>query len=199
MKKLFISFWRSTSILRSNENECRPKTSKIKYDVLGNVTALSGDVFKSKVNDSSSIRLGLKFGIKKGDIITTGKDSYVKIQLLDNTVISLGPESHFSFRNYEFESITDRSANFDLLKGKMRVKVNNKIERGKLKFNTMSISMGVRGTEFLANQSTLKTGDQIEHVALLSGQLEINGKDAKIKKTLNPNMFLRTKEQRLRK
>ena len=118
-EKNYLSLFRhSISILRSNENECRPKTSKIKYDVLGNVTALSGDVFKSKVNDSSSIRLGLKFGIKKGDIITTGKDSYVKIQLLDNTVISLGPESHFSFRNYEFESITDRSANFDLLKGK---------------------------------------------------------------------------------
>ena len=170
-----------------------PKTSKIKYDVLGSVIALSGDVFRSDDDGLDSRRVGFKFGIKKGDIITTGKNSFVKIQLIDETVISLGPDTHFSFKDYNFESITDRNANFDLLKGKMRIKVNNKIERGKLKFNTMSISLGVRGTEFLANQSILKTGQAIEQVALLSGKLEINGKDANIKKTLSPNMYVRTK------
>ena len=116
-----------------------PKTSKIKYDVLGNVTKVLGDVFKQSKGETSSSRIGLKFGIKMGDIITTGKKSYVKIKLVDDTVISIGPESHFSFRNYKFESITDRDATFDLLKGKMRIKVNNKIERGKLNFNTLSL------------------------------------------------------------
>ena len=157
-----------------------PKTSKIKYDVLGNVTKVKGDVFKQSKGESSSSRIGLNFGIKNGDIITTGKKSYVKIKLIDDTIISIGPESHFSFRNYQFESMTDRDAAFDLLKGKMRIKVNNKIERGNLNFNTLSLAMGVRGTEFLATQSISKSGDSTEQVALLSGALSLKGKQAKI-------------------
>ena len=42
-----------------------PKTSKIKYDVLGNVTKVLGDVFKQSTGETSSSRIGLKFGIKK--------------------------------------------------------------------------------------------------------------------------------------
>lgn len=171
-----------------------PKTSKIKYDVLGNVINVQGSVFKQSKGESSSTRIGLKFGVKKGDIITTGKRSYVKIKLIDDTIISIGPESHFSFRNYKFESITDRNAAFDLLKGKMRIKVNNKIERGNLEFNTLSLAMGVRGTEFLASQNISKSGDSTEQVALLTGAITINGKQASISKRIKPNQIIRAKK-----
>ena len=171
-----------------------PKTSKIKYDVLGNVTKAQGDVFKQSKGENSSTRIGIKFGVKKGDIITTGKKSYVKIKLIDDTVISIGPESHFSFRNYKFESMTDRDAAFDLLKGKMRIKVNNKIERGNLNFNTLSLAMGVRGTEFLATQSISKSGESTEQVALLSGALSLGGKQAKIPTRILPNQVVRAKK-----
>lgn len=170
-----------------------PKTSKIRYDVLGEVITLQGDVFKQSKGEESSKRIGLKFGIKKGDVITTGQKSYVKIRLIDNTSISIGPESHFSFRNYKFESITDRNAAFDLLKGKMRIKVNNKIERGSLEFNTQSLAMGVRGTEFLATQDISKDGKSTEQIALLSGALTINGKHTTIDQSIKPNQIVRAK------
>tara|TARA_B100000925_G_scaffold291726_1_gene281024 strand:+ start:4096 stop:4923 length:828 start_codon:yes stop_codon:yes gene_type:complete len=171
-----------------------PKTSKIKYDVLGSVINVQGSVFKQSKGESSSTRIGLKFGVKKGDILTTGKRSYVKIKLIDDTIISIGPESHFSFRNYKFESITDRNAAFDLLKGKMRIKVNNKIERGNLEFNTLSLAMGVRGTEFLASQNISKSGDSTEQVALLTGAITINGKQASISQRIKPNQIVRAKK-----
>ena len=40
-----------------------PKTSKIKYDVLGNVTKAQGNVFKQSKGENSSTRIGIKFGV----------------------------------------------------------------------------------------------------------------------------------------
>jgi hypothetical protein len=200
MKYLFfIAFILSPLINAQMKMSVDPKTSKIKYDILGSVINVKGDVYKQSKGDQNSTRIGLKFGIKKGDIITTGKRSYVKMKLIDDTIISLGPNSHFSFRNYKFESITDRDAAFDLLKGKMRIKVNTKIERGNLNFNTLSLAMGVRGTEFLATQSISNQGDSTEQVALLSGSILINGKQAKISKKLSPGKIIRAKKTKSNK
>lgn len=195
----FIALILSPVINAQMKMSVDPKTSKIRYDILGSVTNVKGDVYKQSKGEQNSIRIGLKFGIKKGDIITTGKKSYVKIKLIDDTIISLGPESHFSFRNYKFESMTDRDAAFDLLKGKMRIKVNTKIERGNLNFNTLSLAMGVRGTEFLASQSISSKGDSTEQIALLSGSILINGKQAKISKKLNPGRIIRAKKTKSNK
>ena len=55
--------------------------------------------------------------------------------------------------------------------------------------------MGVRGTEFLATQSISKAGDSTEQVALLSGAISINGKQAEISNKVLPNQIIRQKKQ----
>ena len=169
-----------------------PKTSKVTYDVIGNVISFNGDVFQKDDSRSRSKRVGLNFGVKKGDLITTGDQSYVKIKLVDGTLISLGPDSFFSFKEFSFRTITDRNAMFELLKGKMRVKVINKIEKGKLKFNTLSLSLGVRGTEFLANQDFDKDGTSKEQIALLKGNISVDSKKSSFQKDLKENSILQT-------
>jgi hypothetical protein len=186
-----LTMFFSISALSQMKMSVDPKTSKMKYDVIGEVTSFQGDVFKKTNRSSSNTRLGLKFGVKKGDIISTGRDSFVKINLIDDTIISLGPESIFSFEDYSFDSLTDRDAFFNLLKGKMRIKVKNKIERGNLKFNTLTMSFGVRGTEFLANQDLKQSGESFEQIALLEGEIELSGKNIELAKSLKPRDHLK--------
>ena len=108
-------------------------------------------------------------------------------------LLSPWPESIFSFEDYSFDSLTDREAFFNLLKGKMRIKVKNKIERGNLKFNTLTMSFGVRGTEFLANQDLKQSGESFEQIALLEGEIELSGKNIELAKSLKPRGPLKTR------
>ena len=95
----------------------------------------------------------------------------------DSTIITLGQNSHFNFKNYEQTSNTNRNAEYDLKMGKARVDVPVKVAKGKLNFNTRTVSLGVRGTEFLMHQEIDKDGNLKEQIALLKGALEVTRED----------------------
>lgn len=156
-----------------------PKTSEVKYDIIGTVKNSRGFVAKRGAKESKDTKIGVNFGVKKGDEIRTGKNSFVKIVMIDETIISLGPNSVFDFANYDFKTKVDRSANYKLKKGKLRMKVPVKIESGKYQISLRTISLGVRGTEFLANHINTEEGSSVEQIALLEGVLALKRKNKK--------------------
>ena len=155
------------------------KTGKITYAGIGTVTFVTGKVYRTKEGEKNSEELGVNFQILKKDIIQTDRKSAIKIIMNDSTIITLGQNSHFNFKNYEQVSKSNRDADYDLKMGKARVEVPVKVAKGKLNFNTRTVSLGVRGTEFLMQQEIDKSGNLKEQIALLEGALEVTREDGK--------------------
>ena len=150
------------------------KTGKISYDKIGNVKFLKGKVFRTKKMEKASEEIGVNFPILEKDIIQTGEKSVIKIIMNDATIITLGENSHFNFKNYKMKSKSERVATYDLKSGNARIDVPVKISKGKLNFNTRTVSLGVRGTKFLMKQEVETNGDLKEQIALLEKQLKLN-------------------------
>lgn len=142
-----------------------PITSKAIPTFQGTVLLVKGEArrFDSKHPDGIILEKGERLYTK--DRIETSPQSLVKFQLTDQTIIALGPNSLFEIKEYNFKEINKRKALLNLIKGQLRAVIYQKAQPGDLEFRTKSIAMGVRGTEFLANEF-----EQTE-VALLSGTL----------------------------
>ena len=161
-----------------NEMSVDPKTSEVKYDIIGTVKNARGFVAKRGPKNQKIQKLESTLVLRRV-MIRTGKNSFVKIVMIDETIISLGPNSVFDFANYDFKTKVDRSANYKLKKGKLRMKVPVKIESGKYQISLRTISLGVRGTEFLANRINTERGSSVEQIALLEGVLALKRKKQK--------------------
>ncbi len=155
------------------------KTGKISYSAIGTVTFIKGKVYRTKIAEQTSEELGVNFPILEKDIIQTAEKSAIKIQMSDSTIITLGQNSHFNFENFTAKSKSEREAAYALKMGKARVEVPVKLSKGKLNFNTRTVSLGVRGTEFLMQQEIDKDGNSKEQIALLEGEIEIEREDGK--------------------
>lgn len=92
--------------------------------------------------------------LQTADIVKTGADGSVGINMSDNSLLSLGPNSTLSLDRYEFDSTTNQGA-FDasLRKGTLAV-VSGRIAKQSSQAVTVSTPnavLGVRGTEFVVS------------------------------------------------
>ena len=99
-------------------------------------------------------RLAAQVGtpLQSTDAVVTGADGSAGIAFIDNSLLSLGPNSVLAIERYAFNSTTHEGA-FDamLRKGTLSV-VSGKLAKQSpdaMKVKTPSSILGVRGTEFL--------------------------------------------------
>ena len=130
--------------------------------VHGIMRVVKGDVqVKSGKNDAiSRARIGGKVFPK--DTIITGKDSRVKIVMIDNNEINISPDSQIQIENYEYKSDGEKkNVMLNVIYGKVRNKVEQKYdgEASTFQVKTPSAVAGVRGTDFLTgfSRATRKT------------------------------------------
>jgi hypothetical protein len=94
--------------------------------------------------------------VNTGDVIMTGSDGSVGITLLDNSLLSAGPNSALSIDKFAFDSTTHQGGfEASLRKGTLAV-VSGKIAKQSpdaMKVKTPAAVLGVRGTEFLVRTS----------------------------------------------
>lgn len=122
--------------------------------------------------------MGVNDPVEAGDVISTGAGSFAKIELKDQTVITLGPSSEFDFTQYQ-NPAGDRDSLYNIVKGQVRVHVMKKAgPKEKIKFTSGVVALGVRGTEFLVNayQAASKATSDI---ALVTGELAVSGEGVK--------------------
>ncbi len=117
---------------------------------IGTIMATKGDAQVKRAQQMITIKNGMD--LQKGDEIITHKQTRVQIMLNDDTVITIGPESSFSFINYFFDgskkSIIQMQANkgfFRSVTGKI-----GKIAPERFKVKTQLATIGIRGTDFSA-------------------------------------------------
>jgi hypothetical protein len=147
---------------------------------VGSVTFLKGKAFITSMSNATS-QLNLLKGspIKEGDTINTADDSFLKIKFQDNSLISLGPNSKFLVEKFQIQN-EKRTSIYNLLVGKIRTLIQKKRKDGEvIQLKVGLISLGVRGTEILANAYLVK-GKQVSDAVLTKGQVSLDVQGSKV-------------------
>jgi len=121
--------------------------------VVGTVMNLSGPLLAKKADGSAKV-LSVKSSVEQGDTLVSEKGTYARIKFIDNSEITLRPNSQLKIDDFSFEEDKPEkdSAAFNLVKGGLRAVTGTLGKRNKEKFgmNTPTATIGIRGTIFIA-------------------------------------------------
>lgn len=138
---------------------------------MAQVKLIKGKVFKLLPSENrEELQVGDR--LSKGETLVTQELSFVKILMVDDTLLAIGPKSELKLSEFNFVDKTDRQIVYDIIKGQILGMVKNKAKEGEIVFRTKLSSMGVRGTEILINHQAIQ-GKEISEFALLSGHAEL--------------------------
>lgn len=116
----------------------------------GTIKTLKGTANIERAGQQTPATVGAK--VMANDRIVTGVDSSLGITLRDNTLLTAGPSSTLDLNRFAFDSTTHAGAVDATLKRGTLAVVSGKIAKASpeaVVFKTPSLSLGVRGTEFI--------------------------------------------------
>lgn len=148
------------------------ETGKAIPSFIGQLRLSQGKVFKRANGKLSEVYSGERFFV--GNSLVTGKDSMAKVMMVDDSIVSLGPESEVRFKEFTFKDKENRSCEYELVKGQLRGNVPQKLKSGKIDFKTSYSTMGIRGTEILVNHRNLGSRE-VSEFALIEGKADLSG------------------------
>ena len=123
-------------------------------DEAGTIKTLKGTASIEREGQKIPALIGSK--IMVSDRILTGADSSVGITLRDNTLLSAGANSTLVINRFAFDTTTHvGTVDATVKRGTLAV-VSGKIAKTSpenVSFNTPTVSLGVRGTEFIVEAS----------------------------------------------
>lgn len=121
---------------------------------VGQIKNLRGSVHVEREGQRLVATPGM--GVQQADVLVTGADGAVGVTFLDNSLLSIGPDSALAIDRYSFDSTT-HDGHFDasLKRGTLAVVSGRLVKRSPeaMRVRTPSTIMGVRGTEFVVKVS----------------------------------------------
>ncbi|MFT6071097.1 MAG: hypothetical protein ACJAT2_002086 [Bacteriovoracaceae bacterium] len=169
--KIIIFSLISNLAFAQKEFEFDPVASKVIPKYLGEVILVKGNVISLQKGESKRVKIKLGTKLWPKDIVETKGRSFLKVLMVDDTYLTLGPKSKMDFSKFKFVSKTNRIMDVNLLRGKMRMHFRKKAKEGDIRVKVGEVAMGVRGTEIMGNAFTNKAGTRVSQVALLSGSV----------------------------
>jgi hypothetical protein len=128
-------------------------TSACAAPVIGNIANLSGHLLSKNIDGTVKI-LSQKSAVEQGDTLVTEKDTYARIKFIDNSEITLRPDTQFKIENFSYDAEKPSGDNivFDLVKGGLRAITGllGKRNHDRFSLKTPSATIGIRGTIFIA-------------------------------------------------
>ncbi|MFD2368003.1 FecR domain-containing protein [Pseudoduganella sp. GCM10020061] len=122
--------------------------------VVGTVRQLSGPLIAKKADGKVKV-LALRSEVEQGDTLVSEKNTYALIKFIDNSEITLRPDSSFKIESFAFDEgkPDGDTATFNLVKGGLRQVTGLLGKRSKEKFSlkTPTATIGIRGTTFIAH------------------------------------------------
>ncbi len=158
------------------------ETGKAVPSFIGQLRLAQGKVFKRAQGKLIEVYSGERFF--EGNALVTGKDSKAKMMMVDESIVSLGPEGEILFKKFSFKDKENRTCEYELIKGQLRGNVPQKLKAGSINFKTKYSTMGIRGTQILVNHQKLKNLE-ISEFALLEGKALLHFSESKLT-TLKP-------------
>lgn len=119
-------------------------------EVVGHLTQVEGRVELLKGGKLPAVVAKPQDGLEPGDVLRTKSLSRAQITFLDNTTVTLSPESRFAVEEYSFDAAKGkRSAVMQLFQGLAHFAVSQvfKVQEPDFVVKTHTAIMGVRGTE----------------------------------------------------
>ncbi len=163
-----------------NDHYFDPKTSSMIPKYLGVVKKMKGKVLA----EDRELAEGSK--VYPSEKIKTSEGSFLIVELVDDTHLSLGPNSEFIMEGWKYRTKNDREGTFKIIRGQIRAFIKSKSkDNDQLKIETKLAAMGVRGTEFLVNES-LKDNKNLTQIGLLEGKINLKSDKLNFKKNLIP-------------
>ena len=121
--------------------------------VAGTVVNLSGPLMAKKANGAIKV-LAVKSEVEQGDTLVSEKNTYAQIRFVDNSEITLKPNTTFTVNAFAYDAGKPEgdSASFTLIKGGLRSisGMLGKRNREMFQLNTPTATIGIRGTTFTA-------------------------------------------------
>lgn len=149
--------------------------------VAGTVINLSGALMAQKA-DGKVKALGLRSEVEQGDTLVSEKNTYAQIKFIDNSEITLKPNTTFKVEAFSFDAGKPEgdSASFNLVKGGLRSITGLLGKRNKEKFQlkTPTATIGIRGTTFIAQYVEAPPAPALAmryslSAVMLAGQVEL--------------------------
>ncbi len=151
----------------------------------GTVQNLSGTLSVQRPDGSVRL-LAEKSTVNEGDLLNTQKDSYAQIVFTDGGRVTLRPNTQVKLESYKYskEEPQRDSFIFSLIKGGLRSVtglIGKRGNRDAYRLRTATSTIGIRGTDYVANDSKGEPGSPPAgvyvtvaegRVAMLSGGVE---------------------------
>ncbi|MCF6244560.1 MAG: FecR family protein [Sulfurovum sp.] len=117
---------------------------------IGTIMVAKGDGHIKRLHKTLPIASGMD--IYKGDEIITKKKTRIQVMLNDDTVVTIGPDSSFSFVDYFFDGSKKSTIKMQANRGFFRSVTGKigKIAPERFKVKTKLATIGIRGTDFSA-------------------------------------------------
>lgn len=132
---------------------CLCCTLGLAAQIAGTVTHLSGPLIAKKADGTVKV-LALQSSVEQGDTLIAEKDTYARIKFADNSEMILRPNTQIKVDQFSFEEDKPNNDGFTvtLIKGGLRAITGLLGKRNKERFglNTPTASIGIRGTNFIA-------------------------------------------------
>jgi hypothetical protein len=146
--------------------------------VAGRFTMVTGKVDLLKHGKLPAIPAKVQDGVEPGDIIRTKSRSKAQLQMIDDSIIRLAPESRLAIADYQYQAATEeRRAVLRFFRGLMQATVKRIIKREEPDFviETHTAIVGIRGSNPYVLLRPLST-----FVYLPEGLLDVRSSDPNI-------------------
>ncbi len=135
---------------------------------VGEIKIFKGNVQKKNaLGRPTEIKVGTK--IYQNESVVTEDKSFVKILIIDDTIINLSSNSELNFEKFDYKTKSERSSFYSVIKGQLSAHVKNKAKTDQdILFKTPNATLGVRGTELFVNHQNLNNLE-VSEFSLKSG------------------------------
>jgi len=118
---------------------------------IGHIMSYKGKVELQRNSEIISVKAGMQ--LLEKDTILTAKKSRVQVMLLDNTTVTVGANSKFSFEEFMFDGTRKSKISMRAQRGFFRSLTGkiSKVAPERFKVSTATATIGIRGTDFSAN------------------------------------------------
>ena len=115
---------------------------------IGTIMVAKGDAYIKRAQKTITLKNGM--ALEEGDEIITKNDTRVQVMLNDDTVITIGPKSSFSFLKYFFDGTKKSTIQMQANRGFFRSVTGKigKVAHENYHVKTQLATIGIRGTDY---------------------------------------------------
>ena len=140
-------------------------------DIAGTLKSVRGEATLERAGARRPARLGE--ALYEKDRLLTGSDGHAGVALQDQSVLAIGPRSDIALSRYKFSATTHQGQQQVQMRSGTLAAISGKLAKANpetVQFNAGSVTLGVRGTQFLMDIRPQADASAVSHWTDTGGQ-----------------------------